>query len=110
MLAAYQDRAGPSISNKSPVAVHCCPTRASHTGLEINPDRPHHKLPYRGAWLWIGPEMIHLMELPNPDPTDKDKRPGRVGHQKIMLDRGRLCQRVDGNMQLSPPGLNLIGA
>lgn len=37
-------------------------------GLEINPDRPHSKLPYRGAWLWIGPEMIHLMELPNPDP------------------------------------------
>ena len=35
-----------------------------------NPDRPHHKLPYRGAWLWIGPEMIHLMELPNPDPMD----------------------------------------
>lgn len=28
---------------------------------QINPDRPHDKLPYRGAWLWIGPEMIHLM-------------------------------------------------
>ena len=28
---------------------------------QINPDRPHNKLPYRGAWLWIGPEMIHLM-------------------------------------------------
>lgn len=23
-------------------------------GLEINPERPHDKLPYRGAWLWIG--------------------------------------------------------
>lgn len=39
-----------------------------HAGLEINPDRPHNKLPYRGAWLWVGNEMIHLMELPNPDP------------------------------------------
>ena len=39
-------------------------------GLEINPERPHDKLPYRGEWLWIGPEMIHLMELPNPDPMD----------------------------------------
>jgi glyoxylase I family protein len=38
--------------------------------LEINPERPHDKLPYRGEWLWIGPEMIHLMELPNPDPMD----------------------------------------
>lgn len=47
-----------------------------HAGLETNPDRPNDKLPYRGAWLWIGPEMIHLMELPNPDPTDRAKRPG----------------------------------
>ena len=38
-------------------------------GLELNPDRPDAKLPYRGAWLWIGREMIHLMELPSPDPT-----------------------------------------
>jgi glyoxylase I family protein len=44
-------------------------------GLEVNPDRPHDKLPYRGAWLWIGPEMIHLMELPNPDPLE-----GRPAH------------------------------
>jgi hypothetical protein len=43
--------------------------------LQVNPDRPHDKLPYRGAWLWIGPEMIHLMELPNPDPLD-----GRPAH------------------------------
>eukprot|EP00983_Pelagomonas_calceolata_P100633 1158595-Pelagomonas_calceolata.AAC.4 len=46
---------------------------STRAGLEENPDRPHHKLPYRGAWLWIGPEMIHLMELPDPDP--KDNRP-----------------------------------
>ncbi len=23
-------------------------------GLELNPARPDSKLPYRGAWLWIG--------------------------------------------------------
>lgn len=23
-------------------------------GLEVNPARPHNKLPYAGAWLWIG--------------------------------------------------------
>ena len=49
-------------------------------GLEINPDRPHKKLPYRGAWLWIGSEMIHLMELPNPDP--KDGRPEHGGRDR----------------------------
>eukprot|EP00210_Caulerpa_lentillifera_P000792 g767.t1 len=37
-------------------------------GLSVNSDRPHKKLPYKGAWLWVGVEMIHLMELPNPDP------------------------------------------
>lgn len=49
-------------------------------GLDINPDRPHHKLPYRGAWLWIGAEMIHLMELPNPDPLDA--RPDHGGRDR----------------------------
>jgi glyoxylase I family protein len=39
-------------------------------GLSVNAERPHDKLPYEGAWLWIGPEMIHLMELPNPDPME----------------------------------------
>jgi len=69
-------------------------------GLEINPDRPHHKLPYRGAWLWIGPEMIHLMELPNPDPTDKDKRPehgGRDRHFCIgVADLDKLASLLEG--------------
>jgi len=50
-------------------------------GLEINPDRPHSKLPYRGAWLWIGPEMIHLMQLPNPDPLQgRPEHGGRDRH------------------------------
>ncbi|GIM11074.1 hypothetical protein Vretimale_14642, partial [Volvox reticuliferus] len=49
--------------------------------LEINPERPHNKLPYRGAWLWIGPEMIHLMELPNPDPlAGRPEHGGRDRH------------------------------
>jgi catechol 2,3-dioxygenase-like lactoylglutathione lyase family enzyme len=50
-------------------------------GLEVNPDRPDGKLPYRGAWLWIGPEMIHLMELHNPDPLDgRPEHGGRDRH------------------------------
>lgn len=50
-------------------------------GLEVNPDRPDDKLPYRGAWLWIGPEMIHLMELPNPDPLHgRPEHGGRDRH------------------------------
>ncbi|XP_031736042.1 uncharacterized protein LOC101203815 isoform X2 [Cucumis sativus] len=50
-------------------------------GLQINEARPHDKLPYRGAWLWVGAEMIHLMELPNPDPlTGRPEHGGRDRH------------------------------
>ena len=59
-------------------------------GLEINPERPEDKLPYRGAWLWIGPEMIHLMELPNPDCAHAEFRPthgGRDRHFCIGVER-----------------------
>ncbi|EFN50852.1 hypothetical protein CHLNCDRAFT_141766 [Chlorella variabilis] len=56
-------------------------------GLEVNPDRPHEKLPYRGAWLWIGPEMIHLMELPNPDPQEgRPTHGGRDRHTCVGVE------------------------
>ncbi len=51
-----------------------------HAGLPVNPDRPHTKLPYRGTWYWIGPDMIHLMELPNPDPL--------TGRAEVSLSAG----------------------
>ncbi|KAI4335266.1 hypothetical protein L6164_013929 [Bauhinia variegata] len=55
-------------------------------GLEINEARPHDKLPYRGAWLWVGSEMIHLMELPNPDPlTGRPPHGGRDRHTCIAI-------------------------
>nr|AFK34608.1 unknown [Lotus japonicus] len=55
-------------------------------GLEINEARPHDKLPYRGAWLWVGSEMIHLMELPNPDPlTGRPQHGGRDRHTCIAI-------------------------
>lgn len=56
------------------------------SGLEINEARPHEKLPYRGAWLWVGSEMIHLMELPNPDPlTGRPEHGGRDRHACIAI-------------------------
>ncbi|CAI9759067.1 unnamed protein product [Fraxinus pennsylvanica] len=55
-------------------------------GLQINEARPHDKLPYRGAWLWVGSEMIHLMELPNPDPlTGRPEHGGRDRHTCIAI-------------------------
>ena len=66
-------------------------------GLEMNPDRPHDKLPYRGAWLWIGPEMIHLMELPNPDPLHgRPEHGGRDRHFCVgVKDIVPLQERLD---------------
>lgn len=53
-------------------------------GLKINDAR--HELPYRGAWLWVGSEMIHLKELPNPDPvTGRPEHAGRDRHTCIAI-------------------------
>lgn len=45
----------------------------------MNPARPAASLPYEGAWLMMGPEMVHLMEVPNPDPTHLQFRPQHGG-------------------------------
>jgi glyoxylase I family protein len=42
-------------------------------GLKPDPARPD--LGYPGAWLRIGSQQIHLLELPNPDPLE-----GRPAH------------------------------
>ncbi|MEJ1470820.1 MAG: VOC family protein, partial [Candidatus Sedimenticola sp. (ex Thyasira tokunagai)] len=34
-------------------------------GLKLVGDRPD--LGFPGAWLWLGRQQIHLLELPNPD-------------------------------------------
>lgn len=67
-------------------------------GLEMNPDRPDDKLPYRGAWLWVGPEMIHLMELPNPDPLEgRPAHGGRDRHFCVGIqDLDGLVGRLEG--------------
>ena len=44
--------------------------------------RPDETLRFRGAWLWVGDEMIHLMELPNPDPISG--RPAYGGEDRHM--------------------------
>lgn len=41
--------------------------------LEQDPKRP--ELGYPGAWINIGPQQIHLLQVPNPDPTE-----GRPAH------------------------------
>ncbi len=51
-------------------------------GMTVSPSRPD--LPFPGAWLEIGTQQIHLLELPNPDPVkDRPEHGGRDRHTAI---------------------------
>lgn len=55
-------------------------------GLAVDPTRPD--LGYPGAWLRVGTQQIHLLQLTNPDPTTG--RPAHVGrdrHAAIHVSR-----------------------
>ncbi len=64
-------------------------------GLELIPSRP--QLGFPGAWLKVGDQEIHLLELPNPDPvTHRPEHGGRDRHVAFFVDdvadlRIRLC-------------------
>ncbi|MFP3874026.1 MAG: VOC family protein [Thiohalophilus sp.] len=48
-------------------------------GLPVDETRP--ELGYPGAWLRIGDQQLHLLELPNPDPvTGRPAHGGRDRH------------------------------
>lgn len=65
-------------------------------GLPLNPDRPD--FAFNGAWLDIGEDqMIHLMELPNPDSTEgRPQHGGRDRHVALVVeDLEALAERLD---------------
>jgi len=47
-------------------------------GLQLDDKRPD--LGFPGAWLQVGHQQIHLMELSNPDP--REGRPGHGGRDR----------------------------
>jgi glyoxylase I family protein len=54
-------------------------------GLALVAERPD--LGYPGAWLQVGPRQIHLLELPNPDPTQgRPAHGGRDRHLALAVD------------------------
>jgi glyoxylase I family protein len=54
-------------------------------GLQPDPGRPD--LGYPGAWLRIGSQQIHLLELPNPDPvTGRPLHGGRDRHIAVAVE------------------------
>ncbi len=52
-------------------------------GLEQIKERPD--LGYPGAWLSVGQQQIHLLELPNPDPLEG--RPAHGGRDRHLAFR-----------------------
>jgi glyoxylase I family protein len=53
-------------------------------GLTLDTNRPD--LGYPGAWLWVGEQQIHLLELSNPDPVqDRPQHGGRDRHLALTL-------------------------
>ena len=54
-------------------------------GLEECNGRP--ELGYPGAWLQIGEQQIHLLEVPNPDPVvDRPEHGGRDRHLAMSVE------------------------
>jgi len=64
-------------------------------GLPVDPQRPD--LGYPGAWLTIGAQQIHLLELPNPDPVmGRPVHGGRDRHCAFTLhDLDGLRRRLE---------------
>jgi glyoxylase I family protein len=66
-------------------------------GLAVDGARPD--LGYAGAWLQVGTQQIHLMELPNPDPvTGRPAHGGRDRHLALWVtDLDALAQRLEAH-------------
>ncbi len=64
-------------------------------GLEQIEDRPD--LGYPGAWLSVGTQQIHLLELPNPDPLEgRPAHGGRDRHIALqVVDVQELMERLE---------------
>lgn len=63
-------------------------------GLRVDHSRPD--LGYPGAWLWLGGQQLHLLELPNPDAIQgRPAHGGRDRHLAMAVpDLDELAQRL----------------
>ena len=64
-------------------------------GLEVMAERPD--LGFPGAWLRVGAQQIHLLELPNPDPlSGRPAHGGRDRHLALhVADLEVLASRLE---------------
>ncbi len=64
-------------------------------GMAQDSARPD--LGYPGAWLWVGGQQIHLMELPNPDPSQG--RPAHGGRDRHVALSVRDLQTLRSTLE-----------
>jgi glyoxylase I family protein len=61
-------------------------------GLELAPNRPD--LGFPGAWLTLGDQQIHLLELPNPDPVQgRPNHGGQDRHIALLVENLKTLQK-----------------
>ncbi|MDH5544604.1 MAG: VOC family protein [Gammaproteobacteria bacterium] len=67
--------------------------------LELQVDEKRPDLGYPGAWINIGSYQLHLLELPNPDPTQgRPQHGGRDRHAAFKVDDfARLLQVLENH-------------
>ena len=53
-------------------------------GIEVDMSRPD--LGYPGAWLNLGQQQIHLLQLPNPDPKQRPEHGGHDRHVALEVE------------------------
>jgi glyoxylase I family protein len=62
-------------------------------GLVIDESRPD--LGYPGAWLHVGAQQLHLLQLPNPDPTsNRPAHGGRDRHIALAINSIAVLQQA----------------
>lgn len=66
-------------------------------GLTVDENRPD--LGYPGAWLVVGSQQIHLLELPNPDPVaGRPEHGGRDRHTAMLVsDLQQIMQQLESS-------------
>ena len=64
-------------------------------GMQVDDKRPD--LGYPGAWLIVGEQQIHLLELPNPDPLEgRPEHGGRDRHLAFHVENlDDLCNKLE---------------
>lgn len=87
-----------SIDHYSMVVADTARSLAFYTtilGLTVDDTRPD--LGYPGAWLNVGSQQIHLLEVPNPDPvTGRPEHGGRDRHLALQVsDLEKVVKRLE---------------